>query len=125
MRDSLKRESGLADLISGLEEPAEATEIRLPIDCDEFREYGKIVLKNFESAVKGCGGADIAPDNYEGVRVNFDKEHGDGWALVRMSLHEAIIPINIESGSFAGAKRWRKPFFRCLKKIKSWTLLRF
>ena len=114
----LKKGKRLADLISGLEEPAEATEIRLPIDCDEFREYGKIVLKNFESAVKGCGGADIAPDNYEGVRVNFDKEHGDGWALVRMSLHEAIIPINIESGSFGGCKKMAKTLLSLLEENK-------
>lgn len=114
----LKKGKRLADLISGLEEPAEATEIRLPIDCDEFREYGKIVLKNFESAVKGCGGADIAPDNYEGVRVNFDKEHGDGWALVRMSLHEAIIPINIESGSLGGCKKMAKTLLSLLEENK-------
>ena len=54
-----------------------------------------------------CGtaqGQSLAPDNFEGVRINFDKDHGDGWALVRMSLHEPIMPINVESNRAGGNK---------------------
>ncbi len=46
----------------------------------------------------------MAPNNYEGVRVNLDKEHGNGWFLLRMSLHDPLMPLNVESDSVGGAK---------------------
>ena len=44
----------------------------------------------------------VAPNNYEGVRVDLDKAHGDGWFLLRMSLHDPMLPLNIESDSAGG-----------------------
>ena len=41
--------------------------------------------------------------NYEGVRVNFGPGEGDGWFLVRLSLHDPVIPVNIESDTPGGA----------------------
>ena len=49
-------------------------------------------------------GWSIAPDNCEGVRVNLDKAHGDGWFLLRLSLHDPILPLNIESDKEHGAR---------------------
>ena len=46
----------------------------------------------------------IAPNNYEGVRVNLDQAHGNGWFLLRMSLHDPLMPLNIESDSEGGVK---------------------
>ena len=44
----------------------------------------------------------IAPDNREGIRVSFDKDGGDGWFLLRLSVHDPILPLNIESDSEGG-----------------------
>ena len=47
----------------------------------------------------------MAPSNFEGVRVNLDKEHGDGWFLLRLSLHDPLLPLNIESNCVGGSKK--------------------
>ena len=47
-------------------------------------------------------GWQLADDNREGVRVSFDKENGDGWFLLRLSVHDPIMPLNIESDSEGG-----------------------
>ena len=108
LAEQLKKGQRLADLIKGLEEPAEAAEIRLPINCDDFREYGKTVLEKVAESAPAISGANVAPNNYEGVRINFDKEHGDGWILIRLSLHEAIMPINTESNEKGGCEKMAK-----------------
>ena len=39
-----------------------------------------------------------------GVRVNLDDAHGNGWFLLRLSLHDPLLPLNIESSIEGGAK---------------------
>ena len=95
----------LTDLIKDLPEPAEAAEVRLRFTEKgkaDFKTYGKDAIAGVTAAVKGLPGLSLAPDNYEGVRINFDAEHGKGWALVRMSLHEPIVPVNFESDEMGG-----------------------
>ena len=46
----------------------------------------------------------IAPSNYEGIRVNADAAHGDGWFLLRLSLHDPLLPLNIESDTEGGVR---------------------
>ena len=50
-------------------------------------------------------GWSLAPSNFEGVRVNLDEAHGNGWFLLRLSLHDPLLPLNIESNSAGGAKK--------------------
>lgn len=95
----------IADLIADLPEPAEAAEVRLgftTIGKEDFKNNGNYAIRDLQLRVPDLPGMTLAPDNYEGVRINFDKAHGDGWALVRMSLHEPIVPINFESNSAGG-----------------------
>ena len=96
----------LMSLISDLPEPKEATEARLSFapGCD-FKTLGAGVIADFTAYAQREPFLSLAPDNFEGVRVNFDKEHGDGWALLRMSLHEPILPVNAESNSAGGNER--------------------
>ena len=44
----------------------------------------------------------LADDSREGVRVSLDKEHGNGWFLLRLSVHDPIMPLNIESNDVGG-----------------------
>ena len=44
----------------------------------------------------------LAQPNYEGHRVNCTPDAGNGWFLIRMSLHEPVMPLNIESNSKGG-----------------------
>ena len=47
----------------------------------------------------------LAPSNYEGVRVNLNEDHGNGWFLLRLSLHDPLLQLNIESNSVGGARK--------------------
>ena len=42
----------------------------------------------------------LAPDNYEGVRANID--YAQGWFLARMSVHDPVMVINLESNAYGG-----------------------
>lgn len=92
----------LNDLVEGLEEPAFAVELRLKIDQNHadlkggsFRDYGEAVIKMLENTVESDTQLLKAPVNYEGVRVS---GHG-GWFLLRLSLHDPVLPLNIEASS--------------------------
>ncbi len=107
----------LTDLIADLAMPKEALEIRLHFkDGCDFKAIGNGILKDFEKHVANLPYSTLAPDNHEGCRANFDKEQGDGWALLRMSLHEPILPINMESDSEFGALKIAKELYYFLKK---------
>ena len=102
-----KEGKSISSLIADLPEPAEAAEVRLGFTEEgkkDFKAYGKAAIEAVQKAVSGMAGASLAPDNFEGVRINFDGAHGDGWALVRMSLHEPIVPVNFESNRAGGCR---------------------
>lgn len=92
----LKKEgSSIDSLISALKEPAESVEIRIPILKSDFKDYGRNIIDFIsENAEKESGWA-LEKENYEGVRVNFSS----GWFLLRLSVHDPILPLNIESDS--------------------------
>ena len=100
-----KEGKDIGDLIADLPEPAEAAEVRLgftTLGKQDFKNNGNFAIRELQLRVPDLPGMTLAAENFEGVRINFDKDHGDGWALVRMSLHEPIMPINFESNSKGG-----------------------
>lgn len=100
-----KAGKNISDLIKDLPEPAEATEIRLGFtekDRSDFKKFGNDIISAVTARVPSTSGVSLAKDNFEGVRINFDKSHGDGWALIRLSLHEPILPVNFESNQKGG-----------------------
>ncbi len=94
----------LASLIDTLEEPAESVEFRMNILLEDFKAYGQQVIDELTAYAKNQAGWTLAPNNYEGVRVNLDEAHGNGWFLLRLSLHDPLLPLNIESNCAGGAK---------------------
>ena len=102
------------DLIATLEEAAEMDEIRLKIKEEDFREYGQNVIDGLTARARS-NGWNIAPDNHEGIRVSFDKDNGDGWFLLRLSVHDPIIPINIESNTHGGVEVIAKKLYGAIK----------
>ena len=95
----------LESLIASLEEPAESVEFRMNILLDDFKPYGQQVIDDLMAYAGKQAGWSLAPSNFEGVRVNLDADHGDGWFLLRLSLHDPLLPLNIESNSVGGAKK--------------------
>ncbi len=94
----------LESLLEPLAEPAEAVELRLPILEENFRECGETVIQGLEEYAKQQADWEIAPDNREGIRISFGKQNGDGWLLLRLSVHDPIMPLNIESDSAGGVR---------------------
>ena len=92
----------LEQLIATLKEPVESREIRFKIEESDFKACGNRILKNLEEYAKQQEGWILADDSREGVRVSFSKEDGDGWFMLRLSVHDPIMPMNVESDSAGG-----------------------
>lgn len=85
----------IESLISNLRVPCESYDFRIEIKDDNFREYGEKILIDLKNYVYRIDEFSLADNNYEGVRVNYDE--GNGWFLLRLSLHEPVLALNIES----------------------------
>ena len=94
----------LESLLENLDEPAESIEFRMNIKLDDFKAYGEQVIEELNAYAKNQDGWSLADNNFEGVRVNLDEAHGNGWFLLRLSLHDPLLPLNIESNDLGGAK---------------------
>ncbi|WP_425755937.1 phosphomannomutase/phosphoglucomutase [Ihubacter sp. rT4E-8] len=101
---------GISSLIADLETPAESIEIRFPILSDDFVAYGDRILKDLEILTDSgqIKGASLVKPNYEGVRINFNQPSCKGWLLLRKSLHDPIMPLNIESDIPGGVHEIRR-----------------
>ena len=117
----LKKENRTIDqLIENLEEPKEEKEFRMKINLDDFKEYGQKVIDGLADYTKEQEGWIVEPVNHEGIRVKCHKGNGDGWFLLRLSLHDPILPLNIESDSDGGVKVIAKSLLDILSITTSW-----
>ena len=94
----------LQSLTQKLQMPLESKEIRLKIKVPDFKAYGNKVIMDLTKYVKSVEGWQIVPKNYEGIRVSCDAKSGNGWFLLRLSLHDPVIPLNIESNQAGGVQ---------------------
>ncbi|MBQ9734418.1 MAG: phosphomannomutase/phosphoglucomutase [Clostridia bacterium] len=106
----------LASLIESLEEPKESVEFRMNILLEDFKPYGQKVIDDLNAYAESQDGWSIAPNNFEGVRVNLSEEKGNGWFLLRLSLHDPLLPLNIESAEIGGAKKIAKELISFIEK---------
>ena len=91
---------------STLREPLEEGEFRLPLTAADFKTAGGLVVDGFAAEVNGGGfpGWRSAADNHEGFRACVDEGGGRaGWALLRQSLHDPLLVLNVESEAPGGA----------------------
>ena len=95
----------LEALIADLKEPVEGMEFRMPLTAPDFVAYGNEVIAALTEYAAAQPGWQLADPNFEGVRVNIDPAHGDGWFLLRLSLHDPLMPMNIESDMPGGVKQ--------------------
>jgi len=94
-----KEDKKLLDLIAGLEKSQSEFECRIRFtDKKGFKAYGDMLIKNLTEYCKTA--FRLAPSTYEGVRANIDAL--DGWFLLRQSVHDPNMVLNIESGQADG-----------------------
>ncbi len=113
----LKQEGkSLSDLLEGLKEPKESVEIRLNITESDFRPVGRAAIEKVMEYAAFAPGWHIAPDNREGVRISFDLdgEMDNGWFLLRLSVHDPVLPLNIESDVEGGVKYMVNALYKVL-----------
>ena len=69
---------------------------------DSFKEDGQKILADFHDWVQGgasgAEGWNLEKENHEGWRVSIEEGEGKrGWALLRASLHDPLLVLNVES----------------------------
>jgi len=108
----------LSSLIETLPHPLEEGEFRLDIRSKEFGSYGKEVLEKLAGMIEKE--VDWSPEepNYEGIRVNCSGENEAGWFLLRMSLHDPVMPLNVESNVRGGVQAIAGRLFSLLRIFK-------
>ena len=118
-----KNNKSISDLIADLKIPVETKELRFNILEKDFKLYGEKVINDLFKYCESDDSFKIAPDNHEGIRVNTEY----GWFLLRLSVHDPNMPLNIESDIVGGTDKiigMITPFFEkydglntdCLKK---------
>lgn len=101
-RQANKGES-LLSVIADLKKPVEEAEVRITFSqkSKNFKAEGASVIEDLKKTALKNPALKLAPDNYEGVRISL----GYGWLLVRMSVHDPVMPINFASGVAGGNKK--------------------
>jgi phosphomannomutase len=97
-----KDSKSLTSLIKDLPVPMESKEFRLKITHPEFKEIGEKVISELGIYAASKNHWELVPNNYEGVRVACSGTDEKGWFLMRLSLHDPVIPVNIESDTEGG-----------------------
>lgn len=87
----------LTDLIATLVEPLASEEVRVKILYEDFKVIGEKIIEDLRAHGAFFSGWMPVADNFEGIRFKCLDDKEDGWFLIRMSLHDPVIPINIES----------------------------
>lgn len=113
----------LQDLISSLRQPAESVEVRFKVNADDVAEYGQAVLDRVSTVAPTIDGWKVVCPNYEGVRVSCTNEDEQGWFLLRKSLHDPVLPLNIESDFNGGVEVIRQKLLEVLKPFDKLTIM--
>jgi len=95
----------LTALIAALREPAESRELRLAVTAAGFASYGNGVIDALRTHVVSEPGWAVVPNTHEGIRVACTGPEESGWFLLRLSLHDPVMPLNVESEVAGGVDR--------------------
>ena len=90
-----KEGKNLTDLIADLKDPKFETGYRLNLLNKDFKPDGEKILEALKAEVENTEGFSLETPNFEGVRVNVE----NGWFLLRLSLHEPLMPLDIQGNT--------------------------
>ena len=110
--------TSLGDLITSLPRPLESREFRLNIKAADYSSYGAEVLERMAEMIGSENGWIPEVPNYEGIRIQCTDPEENGWFLLRMSLHDPLMPLNIESSSNGGVDRIRIRLHKLLSRFE-------
>ncbi|MGB3311638.1 MAG: phosphomannomutase/phosphoglucomutase [Nodosilinea sp.] len=93
-----------SDLIATLQDPHDSQEYRLTILAPDAQARGAEVMNQLKAFVDTQPDWSVVP-SYEGVRVACSKPDENGWFMMRMSLHDPVLPLYIESNVAEGVAK--------------------
>ena len=114
----------LEGLIADLKQPAEAQEVRFKLEADEYRKLGEAVIQDL--ANHQVAGWTVDPENDEGIRFKLSDDFGSGWFLLRMSLHEPLLVLQVENdeaGIIPSVLREIHQFLKAYEEVNQEKLL--
>ena len=100
-----KENKNIEDMTKTLKVPLEEKEVRVKILDEDFKSTGQRFIEEWTAYAEKIGGYTAALDNFESIRFSTNKDTGDGWILVRLSVHDPVIAINTESDSKGGCRQ--------------------
>ncbi len=95
----------LDSLINNLREPLESKEFRIKFTSGKYKEPGERVIRDLHEYAGKVTNWEVVENNYEGVRVTCKGNNGNSWFLLRQSLHDPVLPLNIESEELGGIRK--------------------
>ncbi|MDH6365066.1 phosphomannomutase [Enterococcus sp. PF1-24] len=99
-----KEGRSIDEIIRELKQPVETIEFRFKLAGTDYRPLGEKVIAELPAYLVDKPGFSFDPENEEGVRYTVDTPYGSGWFLLRMSLHEPLLVLQVENDS-AGNNR--------------------
>ncbi|WP_008313443.1 phosphomannomutase/phosphoglucomutase [Leptolyngbya sp. PCC 6406] len=87
----------LSARIASLQEPVESREFRITITAEDFQAYGTQVIEHLRTFATTQSDWTVVPNTHEGVRIACQAPQEGGWCLLRLSLHDPVLPLNVES----------------------------
>ena len=113
-----KENKKIGDCIAGLKKPLEEKELRFNITEENFRQIGEELIEEIKKIAEADCEMILAPDNYEGVRVSFNDKKRNGWFLLRLSVHDPVMPFNTEINTKGGCVEICRTFYEIVKNVK-------
>lgn len=117
----LARGKDIEKILEPLKMPAEELEVRFNISDPDFKAYGSKVISKLEKYAETRPDYKIADDNREGIRISTE----NGFFLLRLSVHDPVMPMNFESNVKGGIRQdieGIKEFFKRFDKLDSSAL---
>ncbi|MFW5657367.1 MAG: phosphomannomutase/phosphoglucomutase [Bacteroidota bacterium] len=113
-----KGNKNISSLITTLEMPQEDEEFRLKVNDQDFANYGEKIIEGLKHWAGKQSGWSVPPVNHEGIRVSCHNKGQDGWFLLRLSLHDPVLPLNIESNQKDGVRRIIQHLYQFLQSYE-------
>ena len=108
----------LSDLISAYIPPKEEAEVRIKFNSlsRNFHRESERIIAELRYFIENDNRLSECKNNHDGIRINFVEGSGGGWALIRESVHDPVLPVNFASNEYGGVKLMAKNLFCILEK---------
>lgn len=108
-------------LLDGLTHPREEAEVRINIHAEYWYEFGLDIIECMKKTFAKRRGYTLPKKNYDGIRIRFE----NGFFQLRMSVHDPVIVVNMESDFKDGIYPHAKEIYYKLKHYKELDLSGF